>query len=143
MAYTKSFSDVKFVSNSKTSFDANCHFAAKVLPQNFKISENDSSERYSNIIIPQLRILSKSIKSVYWGGPMGFSEDMGDDKHLLEYKLITSIYKNDTLIYMDNRTHWTEVFSERGEQLHYQVPQEVIDTLVTLSLEEYFKRVKK
>lgn len=68
--------------------------------------------------------------------------DMGDDKHLLEYKLTTAIYQNDTLIYMDNRTHWTEVFSERDEQLTYYVPQVVIDSLVTLTLQEYFKRME-
>lgn len=68
--------------------------------------------------------------------------DTFNDKHIIEYKLITSIYQNDTLIYMDNRTHWTEVFSERGEQLKYHVPQVVIDSLVTLTLQEYFKRME-
>jgi hypothetical protein len=96
-----------------------------------------------NIILPKLIITSNSGKNTEGGGGITFVQDMGDDRHLLEYKLITSIYQNDTLIYMDNRAYWTRVISERGEQLHYQVPQEVIETLVTLSLEEYFKRVKK
>lgn len=91
---------------------------------------------------PILEIITRSGKRTEGGGGLEFLEDMGDDKHLLEYKLTTAIYQNDTLIYMDNRTHWTEVFSERGEQLMYQVPQVVIDSLVTLTLQEYFKRVK-
>lgn len=74
---------------------------------------------------------------------MEFSHDTGDDIHRIEYKLITSIYSNDTLIYMDNRTYWTEIISERDEQLTYHVPQVVIDSLVTLSLQEYFKRLEQ
>lgn len=95
-----------------------------------------------NRIVPKLIITSNSGKNTAGGGGLTFVEDMGDDRHLIEYKLITSIYQNDTLIYMDNRAYWTRVASARGEQLQYQVPQEVIDTLVTLSLEEYFKRMK-
>jgi hypothetical protein len=104
------------------------------------LNESDLCRCEQMVLIPQLRITSKSIKSVDFGA--GLVYDTGDDKHLLEYKLVTSIYRNDSLIYMDNRTHWTEVISARGEQLQYQVPQEVIDTLVKLSLEEYFKRMK-
>lgn len=120
-----------------------CNYTEKTLSKNLKADYSADNEYCANILIPQLSISSKSGKRIEGGGGMEFAEDMGDDKHLLEYKLITSIYKNDTLIYMDNRAHWTEVISERGKKLHYQVPQEIIETLVTLSLEEYFKRVNK
>jgi hypothetical protein len=122
--------------------DSYCRFEDEVLPKGLISSIQSACQDCDAVIIPQLKITSKSLKNTYWGGPTGFSEDLGDDKHFLEYKLVTSIYRNDTLIYMDNRTHWTEVISERGQQLEYQVPQEVIDTLVKLSLEEYFKRMK-
>ena len=60
----------------------------------------------------------------------------------IEYKLVTAIYQNDSQIYMDNHGFRTEFFSERDEQVKCQVPQIVIDSLVTLSLQEYFKRME-
>ena len=118
-----------------------CNSIEHILTTNQK-SESTNFTCYRNMIIPQLSITSKSGKRIEGGGGMEFAEDMGDDRHLLEYKLITSIYRNDSLIYMDNQAHWTSVHSERGEKLNYMVPQEVIDTLVTLTLQEFFKRVK-
>lgn len=123
-------------------FDRNCNFLGRILPESKKVLSPQSESKYRNVILPQLSITSNSGKHIEGGGGMMPAEDMGEDMHLLEYKLTTAIYQNDTLIYMDNRTHWTEVFSERGELLNYQVPQVVIDSLVTLTLQEYFKRVK-
>jgi hypothetical protein len=94
------------------------------------------------VIVPDLIITSYTSRNIEGGGGLTFVEDMGNDRHRVEIKLVSSIYQNDTLVYMDNRTYWTEVLSERDERLRYQVPQEVIDTLVKLSLEEYFKRMK-
>lgn len=68
--------------------------------------------------------------------------DLGNDKHAIEYKIILALSKENTLIYLDNQAHWTKVFSERGEQLQYEVPQKVVDSLVSLSLEEYYKRLE-
>lgn len=124
------------------SFKQDCNSIAKSLIINQTNSSN-SFDCCGNMIIPHLSITSQSGKRIEGGGGMEFAEDMGDDRHLLEFKLVTSIYENGSLIYMDNQAHWTRVRSERGEQLHYQIPQEVIETLVTLSLQEYFKRVKK
>jgi hypothetical protein len=87
-------------------------------------------------------VSTQSGKRIEGGGGLEWAEDMGDDRHLIEYKLITSIYQNDTLIYMDNRAYWTRLIVERGSRVQHNVPQEVIDTLVKLSLEEYFKRMK-
>jgi hypothetical protein len=87
-------------------------------------------------------VSTQSGKRIEGGGGLEWAEDMGDDRHLIEYKLITSIYQNDTLIYMDNRAYWTRLIAERGTSVQHHVPQEVIDTLVKLSLEEYFKRMK-
>ncbi|MCC5929450.1 MAG: hypothetical protein JJU28_09415 [Cyclobacteriaceae bacterium] len=87
-------------------------------------------------------ITSYTYRNIEGGGGLTFVEYMGNDRHSFEYKLVTSIYQNDTLVYMDNRAYWTEVFSERGERLRYQVPQVVLDSLVSLTLKEYFKRVE-
>lgn len=124
-----------------TFFDRKCDTPHKLFSENLNNFHSDSGEACENVILPTLIITSNSGKHIQGGGGMEPAEDMGNDKHIIEYKLITSIYQNDTLIYMDNRTHWTEVFSERGEQLMYQVSQVVIDSLVTLTLQEYFKRM--
>ncbi len=94
------------------------------------------------VVVPDLIITTRTGRNIEGGGGLTFVTDMGNDRHRIEYKLITSIYENDALVYMDNHAYWTEVFSERGEQLMYQVPQVIIDSLVTLTLQEYFKRVK-
>jgi hypothetical protein len=103
---------------------------------------NLSNDCCENSFVPKLIITSNSGKNTAGGGGLTFVEDMDDDRHLIEYKLITSIYQNDTLIYMDNRAYWTRLIAERGSRVQHHVPQEVIDTLVKLSLEEYFKRMK-
>jgi len=90
----------------------------------------------------QLSVIVASQRNLEGGGGLELTEDMGNDKHLLEYYLITALAQGESLLYIDNRVHWSEAFSERGEQLKYEVPQIVIDSLVTLSLEEYFKRVE-
>lgn len=122
-------------------FDRNCNYQQTEALEKAGLKSH-RPKREEIDLSPILEIITRSGKRTEGGGGLEFLEDMGDDKHLLEYKLTTAIYQNDTLIYMDNRTHWTEVFSERGEQLMYQVPQVVIDSLVTLTLQEYFKRVK-
>ncbi|MCH6198847.1 hypothetical protein MMU07_04615 [Aquiflexum sp. LQ15W] len=141
-AFKNNMTIKKEITSTRYYMDSDCRFEDEVLAKGLISSIQSACQDCEAVIIPQLKITSKSLKNTYWGGPTGFSEDLGDDKHLLEYKLVTSIYRNDTLIYMDNRTHWTEVIGARGEKLQYQVPQEVIDTLVKLSLEEYFKRMK-
>ncbi|MCH6198851.1 hypothetical protein MMU07_04635 [Aquiflexum sp. LQ15W] len=119
-----------------------CDYVGKDLSGIFDLPSSFQSQACNRIVYLQLQITTQTGKRIEGGGGLEWAEDMGDDRHLIEYKLITSIYQNDTLIYMDNRAYWTRVASARGEQLHYQVPQEVIDTLVKLSLEEYFKRMK-
>lgn len=140
-AYSRSLNTTSMSAPKQDSFDKNC-----ATQNELSIASNTPSHKgeriCKNFVLPQFSVSTKSIKRSEGGGGMTPAFDAGDDKHLLEYKLITSIYQNDTLIYMDNRTHWTEILSERGEQLMYQVPQVVIDSLVTLTLQEYFKRVK-
>lgn len=140
-AYSRNLNVTSISASKQDFFDKKCN-----MPNEIWASSSAPSNRpdmlCKNIILPQFSISSKSIKRTEGGGGMAPAFDVGDDKHLLEYKLTTAIYQNDTLIYMDNRTHWTEVFSERGEQLMYQVPHVVIDSLVTLTLQEYFKRME-
>ncbi len=140
-AYSRNL-NVSSISTSKQDFfDKKC-----TIPNKLLAASNAPSHRIEmlckNFVLPQFSISTKSIKRTEGGGGMTPAFDVGDDKHLLEYKLTTAIYQNDTLIYMDNRSHWTEVISDRGEQLIYQVPQVVIDSLVTLTLQEYFKRIE-
>jgi hypothetical protein len=141
-SYNRFFNISSHPPREQTFFDRKCDTPTELFSENMDKFGSGAGEICENIILPTLTITSNSGKHIQGGGGMEPAEDMGNDKHILEYKLITSIYQNDTLIYMDNRTHWTEVFSERGEQLMYQVPQVVIDSLVTLTLQEYFKRVK-
>lgn len=125
-----------------TFFDRKCFTPSSLYSETLDAFRFESTDICENVILPTLIIISNSGKHIDGGGGMEPAEDMGDDKHLLEYKLTTAIYQNDTLIYMDNRTHWTSVISERDEQLTYHVPQVIIDSLVTLTLQEYFKRME-
>lgn len=104
--------------------------------------DNNGNSCCKKIIVPDLIITSYTSSNIEGGGGLTFVEDMGNDVHRFDYKLVTSIYQNDTLVYMDNRAYWTQVFTERDERLRYQVPQVVLDSLVSLTLQEYFKRVK-
>lgn len=122
--------------------EVDCRYYFKVPPDNLQEIANDLESCTGNVVLPILIIFSKSSKRLEGGGGMEFVEDMGDNLHLLMYKLITTIYKNDSLVYVDNRAYWTREVSERGIDLQYDVPEVIIDSLVSLSLEEYFKRVK-
>jgi hypothetical protein len=128
-------SDVS-ISNTKCLFDSKDSFV-RFNQDSHSIPEKNHIRLYS-----QLSFTVESQRNLEGGGGMELTEDMGDDRHKLEYFLITALVQDDEIVYLDNRVHWTEVFSERGEQLKYEVPQIVIDSLVSLSLEEYFKRVK-
>ncbi|MBL7844504.1 MAG: hypothetical protein JNK44_11620 [Cyclobacteriaceae bacterium] len=139
------FNKVIYKASQKPFWDENCDsIVVKNYRSKAKAFEGQEHKEYS--IFAALNIVPQTSKNVDVGqvgvGQVEFI-DLGNDIHRLEYKFIVAISENRTLLYMDSRSHWTEVFSERDEQLHYQVPQEVIETLVTLSLEEYFKRVKK
>lgn len=84
-----------------------------------------------------------SSKNIDSGTLIETSNDLGNDEHHIKYKLVLALLNStESIIFMDNRAHWTEVFSERGEQLEYEIPQKIIDSLVTLSLEEYYKRLE-
>lgn len=142
MSYSRQLSVISVEPTERVFFDRNCAVPPGVINSESDILSRESEKRCPFLIYPQFEVMSNSIKNMDGGGGMEAAMDMDDDKHLLEYKLTTAIYQNDTLIYMDNRTHWTEVFSERGEQVIYQVPQVIIDSLVTLTLQEYFKRME-
>lgn len=71
-------------------------------------------------------------------GPSFYFED--NDKHNVEYLLTIAIYKKGELIYMDNRTYWDVVYSDRGEQLNYVIRKGSIDSLMNKSLKKYYKR---
>ena len=94
------------------------------------------------VLIPDLIVTSYTSRNTEGGGGLELVYDMGNDKNWIEYKLVTAIYQNDSQIYMDNHGFRTEFFSERDEQVKCQVPQIVIDSLVTLRLQEYFKRME-
>lgn len=127
----------------KPSFmDSECPMPDKFYSGNPGCSQLDSDSMCRGIIYPVLIVTSSSGKHIEGGGGIEPASDSGKDKHILEFKLVTAIYEGDTLIYMDNRTHWTEVFSQRNERLEYHVPQIVIDSLVSLTLQEYFKRLE-
>lgn len=135
LSYSKSFNRPFCSSNKESIILRDVNFKKRSL--------DNCSTCCDEIIVPYLTITSYSYKNTEGGGGLTFVTDMGNDRHSFEYKLITSIYRNDTLIYMDNRMYWgKDLFSERGERLRYQVPQVVIDSLVTLTLQEYFKRVE-
>lgn len=142
-AYGRYFNSLAEVQEGPRFFDHFCGIPTSTFLQgelDFDVNEGSIP---AHTLLPTLQITSASGRHIVGGGGMEFSHDTGDDIHRIEYKLITSIYSNDTLIYMDNRTYWTEIISERDEQLTYHVPQVVIDSLVTLSLQEYFKRLEQ
>jgi hypothetical protein len=103
---------------------------------------SDSNFQNSVNLFSKLFIYGHSQRNREGAGGLELSIDLGNDRHALEYTLITGLMIGDSIIYVDTRTHWTNTFSERGEQLKYHVPQVVIDSLVTLTLQEYFKRME-
>jgi hypothetical protein len=139
-SYSRYFSFIQEPKIEKAYFGVDCDIKAEDILS--KATPQKDGIHSSPQLFASLRISSASMKRLEGGGGLEIAEDMGDDKHRMEYKLITSVYKNGTVIYMDSRIHWTNIFSDRGEQLKYQVPQVVIDSLVTLTLQEYFKRME-
>jgi hypothetical protein len=126
---------------SNSFWDRNCGEIAK---RNYRIRKfgRDNSENKGYSFFGEFSVVAQTTRNIDSGPVVVTAVDLGNDIHRLEYKFTAALFDNGKLIYMDSRTHWTEVISDRGEQLYYQVPQEVIDTLVKLSLEEYFKRIK-
>ena len=140
-AITRHFKPIYNQSQWKQFWESNCEsFTAK----KHRVLERKPQDRQNqkHSLVAVLNISSLTSKRIEGGGGISWPEDMGDDIHRLKYKLIVAIFQNETLLYMDSRTHWTEVISERGTQLKYQVPQVTIDSLTSLSLRECFKRAK-
>jgi hypothetical protein len=135
LSYSNSFNLPLCDSNQESVIPRDLDFIARSLENNNSCCDLT--------IFPYLIITSYSYRDSDGGGGSTFAVNLDNDRHSFVYRLVTSIYQNDALVYMDNRSYWgKDVFSERDERLRYQVPQEVIDTLVKLSLEEYFKRMK-
>lgn len=126
--------DIKW-SNSCKNIDSNTFRNKEILPNSF------SSKRYHIQVSFNIDyLIKKNLESDVSGG---FTyADLGDDLSEIKYKLVVALFFKDDLIYMDNHAHWTKIYSKRGEKLHYEVPQNIIDSLVTKSLAEYKKRLK-
>ena len=135
LAYSRKFNLPFCESNEESMLIQNYNFRTR----EFKKNHNSCCETF---IVPDFIVTTHSGKNIEGGGGLSFVKDMGNDRHSIQCKLVTTIYQNDTLIYMDNHGFWTEIFSERDEKVEIQIPKIIIDSLVTLSLQEYFKRME-
>lgn len=79
-----------------------------------------------------------SIDSFYSGAV----ELLDNDEHVVKYALHLTIFHDYKPIYMDNSGHTMILETQLNENINYDVPKHVIDSLVTKSLEEYRKRLK-
>lgn len=117
----------------------------QVNAKNYRNSKTELAESNTNTeknyvdVTFQLKYMTS--KNIEYGAFFESSADLGNDAHQVKYKIIVALFKNGVLEYMYNQAHWTVILSERSEKLHYEVPQEVIDTLVNNSLKEYYNRL--
>lgn len=140
-SYGNRFEDFAFNEKSIDISNAQCRWQNKEsIIQSIKDDPKNCESQIE--LYAQLKLVIESQRNLDGGGGLELTEDLGNDKHVMEYFLITALSKDGSLIYMDNIIHWTEVFYDRGEIIQYNIPQETIDSLVTLSLEQYFERVR-
>lgn len=134
--------NLNYKNNQDVNWDKSCkNLTHKTLQKKELLPESYLKEDYHMEVAFNINYVTKKNLDIsgYWGS--SDYADLGNDISKIEYKLIIALFYQNNLIYMDNQAHWTEVFSKRGEELHYEVPQGVIDTLVTKSLAEYKKRM--
>jgi len=123
-------------------WDTNCD---NLIARNFKDSnksiknKNTTSNKYFINISLHLTYMTR--KNIEYGAAFEPSVDIGNDAHEIKYKFVLALFKNKLLEYMDRQIYRITIFSPRNENINYEVPQKIIDSLVTKSLAEYKKRL--
>jgi hypothetical protein len=62
-------------------------------------------------------------KNIEYGVAFKSSANLDNDAYDIKYKLVLALFKNKTLEYMDIQVYRTNIFSQRNENINYQVPQ--------------------
>lgn len=142
--YLKSnLKNLKYKNNQNVNWSKSCkNLTRKTLQQKDLLPESYSNENYHIEVAFNINYVTKKNLDISGDWGAGAYDDLGNDISKIEYKLIIALFHRNSLIYMDNYAHWTEILSERGEKLDYKVPEKIIDSLVTNSLDEYNKRLK-
>lgn len=142
-SFQKSFSNIVYEPNKITKWETSCNnFTKEILMNKSIISKNESNRPYHMWI--SFGIDYTIEKNLDFSGIWRASayEDIGDDISKIKFKLVTSLFYKDSLIYMDNHAYNTWIRTKRGKQFNYDIPEQIIDSLVTKSLAEYKKRLK-
>jgi hypothetical protein len=139
----KKFKNIIHYSKEKTFWFNNCRDLNKKKVLNSDISDISFSKHKGYEIKINFDVTYSTRKKADVDATIITTYEILDyDVHFMEYKLIFAMFNNQKLIYMDNNVTWESVDSKRGEKINYEVPQNIIDSLVTKSLAEYKKRLK-
>ncbi|WP_299521857.1 hypothetical protein [Winogradskyella sp.] len=68
-------------------------------------------------------------------------QDIGDNISKVEYELVSALFYRDSLLYMGNQKYRYWFSSKRSEKIEHEIPENIIDSLVTKSLVDYNKRL--
>jgi len=142
-SFQKSFSNIIYEPNKITNWETSCNnFTKDILMNKNIIPKNETNRAYHMWISFDIDYtIEKNLDfSGFWGAST--YEDIADDISKIKFKLVTSLFYNDSLIYMDNHAYNTWIRTVRGKPFYYEVPQNIIDSLVTKSLAEYKKRLQ-
>ena len=137
--------DYKLYNDTTGSF--NCAYLTRrnVFLDNYKIDAR-SSNKYNLEVTLDLFYTSKrdaNIGGFTLGGFHTASMMVLDrDIHFIHHVLRMAIFYKNELIYMDNYIHQKRITSDIDKNVHYEVPLQAIDSLVTGSLSEYYKRLE-
>jgi len=135
----RKFKNVKFDFDSDTTRKGNCYYIKnRSLPSNYHLDLKYKNDYNINLT---LNIEYNSGRNSESDGFWGLVKLEGDS-HELKYVLRVAISNSNELIYVDNVRTTVKVLSEKDETINYEVPQNIIDSLVTKSLAEYKKRLK-
>ena len=136
------FNYVDYKLHNDTMSNFNCAYLTRknVLSGNYKI-ETRTSNRYNLELTFELFYTSTRdpIIDGFFGRRIGVWDN---DRHFIHHVLRIAIFYKNELIYMDNYIYQKEIFSGIDKNVHHEVPQQIIDSLVAGSLSEYYERLE-
>ena len=137
----KYFENVDYNVKEDTLTKYNCGLLNKknilsgIYEPNFKLGDIHSANITFEIIL-------KSYRDNYKDGFYGGTELLDNDKHIVNFVFRFALFDGKELIYMDNYVYSKAMISEINENVEYQMPKGIVDTLVNKSLIEYHKRLE-
>jgi len=77
------------------------------------------------------------------GGTVGFSSPTGEDVHIISHEVVIALYKNSELVFLNSKARIDREIVPSGTPITHEFPQEVLDTLMHMTLEPLLRQMEE